>query len=276
MTIFHVGAVQMESQDDLEANLVNARMLVREAAQRGAELVLLPENFAFMGTEEDKRSIAEELAGSGPIVSALRAMAAEAKVWVIGGGMPERSADPARPYNTSCAVAPTGEIASSYRKVHLFDVEVGDGASYRESASTSAGTSVDVLTARLGGEDVRVGQTVCYDLRFPALYQRLVDAGVQLLTVPAAFTLMTGKDHWHVLLRARAIETQSYVLAAGQWGAHPKGRRTYGKSCLVDPWGDVVAQASEGPGTVVGRVDLGYLAGVRRRLPCLAHRRPIE
>jgi predicted amidohydrolase len=202
-------------------------------------------------------------------------MAEESKVWVIGGGMPERSADPARPYNTSCAVSPTGEIASRYRKVHLFDVEVGDGASYRESASTSAGTSAEAFTARLGAGELRVGQTVCYDLRFPALHQRLVDLGAALLTVPAAFTLMTGKDHWHVLLRARAIETQTYVLAAGQWGAHPKGRRTYGKSCLVDPWGDVVAQAGEGPGTVVGRVDVGYLEDVRRRLPCLSHRQQL-
>jgi predicted amidohydrolase len=275
MPIFHVGAVQMESQDDLGANLASARSLVREAAQRGAELVLLPENFAFMGTEEDKRAIAEDLDGSGPIVTALRGMAEESKVWVIGGGMPERSADPARPYNTSCAVSPTGEIASRYRKVHLFDVEVGDGASYRESASTSAGTSAEAFTARLGAGELRVGQTVCYDLRFPALHQRLVDLGAALLTVPAAFTLMTGKDHWHVLLRARAIETQTYVLAAGQWGAHPKGRRTYGKSCLVDPWGDVVAQAGEGPGTVVGRVDVGYLEDVRRRLPCLSHRQQL-
>jgi predicted amidohydrolase len=275
MPIFHVGAVQMESQDDLGANLASARSLVREAAQRGAELVLLPENFAFMGTEEDKRAIAEDLDGSGPIVTALRGMAEESKVWVIGGGMPERSADPARPYNTSCAVSPTGEIASRYRKVHLFDVEVGDGASYRESASTSAGTSAEAFTARLGAGELRVGQTVCYDLRFPALHQRLVDLGAALLTVPAAFTLMTGKDHWHVLLRARAIETQTYVLAAGQWGAHPKGRRTYGKSCLVDPWGDVVAQAGEGPGTVVGRVDVGYLEDVRRRLPCLSHRQEL-
>jgi predicted amidohydrolase len=159
--------------------------------------------------------------------------------------------------------------------VHLFDVEVGDGASYRESASTSAGTSAEAFTARLGAGELRVGQTVCYDLRFPALHQRLVDLGAALLTVPAAFTLMTGKDHWHVLLRARAIETQTYVLAAGQWGAHPKGRRTYGKSCLVDPWGDVVAQAGEGPGTVVGRVDVGYLEDVRRRLPCLSHRQQL-
>lgn len=183
--------------------------------------------------------------------------------------MPEKSDDPARPFNTSVVVSPQGRAVARYRKIHLFDVEVGDGQVYRESASTSAGDGV--VATPIGG--VVVGLSVCYDLRFPELYRELVDVGAELLTVPAAFTLATGKDHWHALLRARAIESQCWVLAAGQWGTHPRGRRTYGKSCLVDPWGDVVAQASEGVGVVIGTVDMERLASIRRSLPSLAHRR---
>ncbi len=285
---FNVGAVQMESQDDLVKNLEVAASLVAEAASLGARVILLPENFAFMGGEEEKYAIAERLDGDrangdGPILSRLRALATKHAVTLIAGGLPERSEDPRRPFNTSCAVSPKGEVLATYRKIHLFDVEVGDGATYRESASTSAGASAVVVDAPIGDAlhdgDVQaapIGLTVCYDLRFPALYQRLADKGAIVATVPAAFTLMTGKDHWQVLLRARAIESQVYVLAAAQCGLHPRGRRTFGKSCLVDPWGEIIAQASEGTGVVVGRVDPTRVSDVRRRLPSLQHRRPFE
>jgi predicted amidohydrolase len=273
-TELRVAAVQLEAQDRLEENLERAFDLVRRAAAAGAELVLLPENFAFMGSESDKRAIAEVVTDApsesdGPIVAFLRKAAREANVHLIGGGMPERSDDAARPFNTSVVVEPGGRVVGRYRKIHLFDVEVGDGQLYRESASTSAGDAPSCVD--VGG--VRVGLSVCYDLRFPELYRALVDLGAQLLTVPAAFTLATGKDHWMALLRARAIESQCWVLAAGQWGTHPKGRRTYGKSCLIDPWGDVVAQASEGVGIVVGAVELARLESIRSTLPALSHRR---
>ncbi len=271
----------MESQDNLAENLEVAGALVAEAAGFGARVVLLPENFAFMGTEEEKYEIAETLqrtsgGADGPIFSALKALATKHAVTLIGGGMPERSDDPRRPYNTSCAVSPRGEVLAVYRKIHLFDVELGDGATYRESASTSAGSEVVVFPAPTTREPAPIGLSVCYDLRFPALYQQLADKGALVATVPAAFTLMTGKDHWQVLLRARAIESQLYVLAAAQCGAHPRGRRTFGKSCLVDPWGEIIAQASEGTGVVVGSVDPARVADVRRRLPSLQHRRAFD
>jgi len=269
-----VAALQLESQDDVAANLAVVRDLVGRATKRGASLILLPENFAFMGKEADKRAIAEVVSvegspADGPIMRELRALAIENAVTLIAGGMPERSDDELRPFNASVVVGRDGRVAARYRKIHLFDVEVGDGHTYRESASTCAGSTPEVTV--VGG--VTVGLSVCYDLRFPELYRALVDRGAELLTVPAAFTLATGKDHWHTLLRARAIESQCWVLAAAQGGLHPGGRRTYGKSCLIDPWGDVLAQATDGVGLVVGTVDLGRLATVRRTLPSLGHRR---
>jgi predicted amidohydrolase len=268
-----VAAVQLESQISVDENLTVATELAIRAASRGAKLVVLPENFAFMGPEEEKRRIAETVGGpagqAGPIMSALASVARKTGAWIIGGGLPEASDDPARPFNTSVLVGPTGELIAKYRKIHLFDVQVGDGHVYRESASTSPGDRA--VVAKAAGTDV--GLTVCYDLRFPELYRRVSDLGAKIATVPAAFTLMTGKDHWHVLLRARAIESQMYVVAAAQCGKHPKGRMTYGKSCVIDPWGDVVAQASDGPGVVTATIDLARVEAVRQSLPCLAHRR---
>ncbi|NUP10315.1 MAG: carbon-nitrogen hydrolase family protein [Polyangiaceae bacterium] len=271
-----VASIQLSSQDAVDQNLDAAFGLVRRATARGAQLVVLPENFAFMGPEHDKRAIAEAVQATatdadGPIVSTLRNMARDTGAHVIAGGMPEQSGDPERPYNTSVVVDPSGRVVATYRKIHLFDVEVGDGHVYRESASTSAGDRAVVADVRGAG----IGLTVCYDLRFPELFRRLSDRGAVVATVPAAFTLMTGKDHWHVLLRARAIESQMFVVAAAQCGNHPRGRQTYGKSCIIDPWGDVVAQASDGPGFVVCTLDLGRVDAVRRTLPSLQHRRPI-
>lgn len=269
-----LAAAQMQSQDRLDENLTCADQLVRKAAARGAKLVVLPENFAFMGNEDEKRGIAERVAsdGEGPILTALTRMAKQNGVFVIGGGMPERSEDPARPFNTSVLLSPEGAVLASYRKIHLFDVEVGDGASYHESKATSAGDRV--VVADVSG--VAVGLSVCYDVRFPELYRKLADKGAVVATVPAAFTLMTGKDHWHVLLRARAIESQLVVVAAAQCGIHPKGRRTYGKSCIIDPWGDVLAQAPDGVGIVSATIDLERALRVRQSLPSLTHRRAFD
>ncbi|HMI85812.1 MAG TPA: carbon-nitrogen hydrolase family protein [Polyangiaceae bacterium] len=265
-----VAAVQMSSQDDVGANLARITVLVAQAADAGAEIVVLPENFAYFGSEEGKRAAAEAVGSApGPILTAVAEAARRARVHVIAGGMPERAADPARPYNACVVVSPDGNTIAKYRKVHLFDVDVGDGQRYCESASTTPGDASVTVTI---GSFV-VGLSVCYDLRFPELYRQLVAAGADVLVIPAAFTMVTGKDHWHVLLRARAIESQAYVVAAAQWGTHPRGRRTYGKSLVADPWGDVVAQCAEGEGVAVADVDRAYIERVRANLPALRHRR---
>lgn len=265
-----VAVIQLSSQDDVTTNLERVNAVVAEAARAGAELVTLPENFAFMGEEQNKREIAESTEdGGGPITKAITSAAAHNRVWLIAGGMPEASGDAARPYNTSLLIAPDGRIVARYRKIHLFDVDLPDGTRLLESGATCAGT--EPVVASVG--EVKVGMTICYDLRFPELYRRLVDQGARLVTVPAAFTLTTGKDHWHVLLRARAIENQVFVLAPAQHGRHPRGRTTYGKSLIVDPWGDVLAQCGEGEGFALARLNFAAQDRVRASLPCLSHRR---
>lgn len=266
----NVAVIQLSSQDDVAKNLARIRALVGEAARAGAELVTLPENFAYMGEEEGKRGIAEAVPG-GPISSAITAAAKEAGVWIVAGGMPEASPSPERPFNTSLLVAPDGKIVARYRKVHLFDVDLPDGTRLFESNATTAGG--EPVVCEVGASATKLGMTICYDLRFPELYRRLVDRGVRIVTVPAAFTLTTGKDHWHVLLRARAIENQVFVLAPAQHGRHPRGRQTYGKSLVVDPWGDVLAQCGEGEGFAIARLDFAAQDRVRASLPCLTHRR---
>jgi predicted amidohydrolase len=264
------AVIQLNAQDDVARNLSRAGELVHEASKRGAEVCVLPENFAFMGEEEDKRSIAESLEGHGPIVKFLRALAQDTGVHIVAGGMPEASGDPDRPFNTSVLVDPSGTIAARYRKVHLFDVDVGQ--SYRESHSTTPSpTPADVQVLDVRG--AKLGMTVCYDVRFPELYRRLGDRGAEIVCVPAAFTLMTGKDHWHVLLRARAIENQAFILAAAQWGKHPRGRQTYGHSLIVNPWGTVLAECGDGEGFATARLDFGYQDEIRSSLPALKHRR---
>lgn len=266
-----VAVVQLSTQEDLAANLERVRHWIAHAAAAGAQLVALPENFAYMGEEARRRELAERLDGAfpGPILRALADSAIKHGVWVLGGGMPEMSEDSARPYNTALLVDPRGEIVATYRKLHLFDVTVPDGTSYRESATTSAGT--EVVTAEVLG--VRIGLSICYDVRFPELFRRLSDEGARVVAVPAAFTVPTGKDHWHPLLRARAIENQVYVLAPAQHGKHPRGRQTYGKSLIADPWGEVIAQCSEGEGLAVATLDFAYQDRVRTALPSLLHRK---
>jgi predicted amidohydrolase len=264
------AAVQLSSQADVGENLDRAAALVAEAAGRGAKVVLLPENFAYLGGDEaGRRAVAEDLGdGAGPIARRLGEMARAHGVHVLAGGMPERSSDPGRPFNTLALAAPDGSVRAAYRKIHLFDVDLAE-RSYRESGATTAGR--EPVVVEVAG--IRVGLSICYDLRFPELYRALAAKGAEVLVVPAAFTVTTGKDHWHVLLRARAIESQAYVVAAAQWGKHPGGRMTYGKSCIVDPWGEVIAQASEGTGVITATVDREYLRRVRESLPSLVHRR---
>jgi len=269
----------MSSQDDLASNLVECRSGVARAAALGARLVVLPENFAYFGPDEGRREVAEPVGDlTSPIQQALSESAREHGVFVVGGGMPERSTDRARPFNTCVVVGPTGQLMARYRKVHLFDVDLPDGSRLRESETTEPGAterpvdgdSAFVVVDVLGFE---VGLSICYDLRFPELYRGLVERGAEVLVVPAAFTVQTGKDHWHVLLRARAIESQCFVVAAGQWGKHPRGRTTYGHSMVVDPWGTIVAEASDRTGVVVADIDRAYLDRVRTQLPSLKHRR---
>ncbi len=265
-----VAVVQMNSQADLEKNMARAVELVSRAADMGAELVALPETFAFMGeSDEQKRAIAEDLPGEGPIAKALANVARDRGVFVLAGGMPEKSHDGERPFNTSALFAPNGALLSRYRKVHLFDVDLPDGTTLRESNACVPGE--DTVVTEVRGK--KLGMTICYDVRFPELYRRLVDAGALIITVPAAFTLHTGKDHWTALLRARAIENQVFVLAPAQQGKHPRGRMTYGKSAIIDPWGDVIAQCGDGEGVAVATLDFAYQERVREALPSLKHRR---
>ncbi len=263
-----VAALQLNSQADVAQNLERTGELVQRAARRGAELVLLPENFAFFGAEAQKRALAESLA-DGFITRALAEMARQSSVYLVAGGFPERTSDPERPHNTALVLGPDGSQLQSYRKIHLFDVDLGSGGSYSESAATSPGTEVVVVDVA----GFRLGLSICYDLRFPELYRALSDAGAEVLLVPAAFTLHTGKDHWHVLLRARAIESQAFVVAAAQQGAHPGGRHTYGHSLIVDPWGTVIAEAPDGSGIVFATLERSRLEAVRRSLPSLQHRK---
>jgi predicted amidohydrolase len=260
---------QMTSGADVTANLEVARGLVVDAARRGAELLVLPENFAFMGDDEHaKLAFAEPVPGDGRILTTMRAAAREHKVALVLGGMPD-AASASHVHNTSVYVDASGEIRAVYRKIHLFDVAIPDGATYRESATVQPGSDVVVAETGWGG----VGLSICYDLRFPELYRKQAATGARLLTVPAAFTLHTGRDHWHALLRARAIENLSFVLAAAQYGRHSYKRSTYGHALIIDPWGQVLAEMGDRVGVAVAELDFDYQDRLRSELPSLQHRR---
>ncbi len=269
-----VAVVQLCSRQDVAANLERCAALTAEARARGAELVVLPENAGYIGKLEVKLELAEPLVQggeqTGPILSSFQRLAREHALHLLVGGTPVKTADPTRFQNTSVLFDPEGRVLAAYRKIHLFDVRVPAGPRFAESERVLPGE--ELVTASLP-KGVVLGLSVCYDLRFPELYRELVTRGANLLAVPAAFTLHTGKDHWLPLLRARAIENLCYVAAAGQHGAHTEVRRSYGKSCIIDPWGAVIAAVSDGDGVAVAPLDLGYLEQVRRELPALQHRR---
>jgi predicted amidohydrolase len=265
------AVVQLTSTEDIDQNLDAIAHWTREAAHAGARFVALPENAAWLRTGPVTRSPAEPL--DGRIISTLRTLAGELGVHLLVGSFPEESPDPARYYNTSVLIDGTRDgapITATYRKLHLFDIDVAGSESQRESDTIMRGE--DLVTAEIDG--VRAGLTICYDLRFPRLFERLVDAGARLMTVPAAFTEFTGKDHWTVLLRARAIETQTFVIAPNQSGFHGGLRRSYGKSVIVDPWGIPLCTAPDGPGFAMARLDFARQDAVRASLPCLSHRHP--
>jgi len=262
-----VAAVQLTSTDDLEANLAAAREAVAEAVQRGAAFVALPENFAFLRREGLPVPCAQGL--DGEIVGTLRELARANGIRILGGSFPEAIPDDTRIHNTSVLVAPDGEIEAVYRKIHLFDVDLGEGARFTESATIAPGKDIVVAQTPFGG----VGLSICYDVRFPELYRAMAARGASFLCVPAAFTPQTGKDHWETLLRARAIENQAFVLAPAQCGRHGKERRSHGRSLIIDPWGLVLAQAGDRPAVITADCDLDELERVRQRLPALMHRR---
>ena len=263
------AAVQMTSGSDLATNLDQASRLVTEAAARGAKLVVLPENFALLGEDERaKFAVAEPVPGDGAILTAMRRLARTLAIDLVLGGMPE-AVSATHVHNTSVYLDAGGEIRGIYRKIHLFDVAIPDGATYRESASVKAGKDAVVVDAGAA----KVGLTICYDLRFPELYRALTSDGARILTVPAAFTLHTGRDHWHALLRARAIENLAFVVAAAQFGRHNAKRVTYGHACIIDPWGQVLAEVGDHQGVAVAELDFEYQDRLRRELPALEHRR---
>jgi deaminated glutathione amidase len=266
--LVRVAAVQLNSTADRASNLAVADRLTRAAAADGATLIVLPEKWTAIGSDEELRAAAEPL--GGPSFQWARTIARELRVDLVAGSILERVDGHERLSNTSVHVDPSGEVRAAYRKLHMFDVEVG-GRTYRESELEEPGDEI-VTSETAGG--VELGLSICYDLRFPELYRILAVRGARILTVPAAFTLVTTRDHWETLLRARAIENQAFVIAANQVGAHPAGQHSGGRSMIVDPWGLVLAQAQDEPGHIVADLDLDHQEEIRSRLPALANRRP--
>jgi predicted amidohydrolase len=262
------AAVQLNSTEDSDRNLATADRLVREAALSGAELVVLPEKWTVLGTPEQMAAAAEPL--DGRAISWARSIAEELGIELIAGSVVERVPDRPKLSNTSVHIGSDGSLRAVYRKIHMFDVEV-DGVAYSESENEEPGD--EIVVSELDG-GVRLGMTICYDLRFPELYRILAVRGAQVIAVPSAFTLATTRDHWEVLLRARAIENQCFVIAPNQIGTHPPGHRSGGRSMILDPWGLVLASAPDAETVIVADLDLGALRDVRKRLPSLANRRP--
>lgn len=268
----HIAALQMTSVGDVQTNLNTARQLLERARTQGAALAALPENFAIMGrSEADKLEIAEAM-GEGPIQAFLGRCARELGLWIIGGTIPIRAeSDPGRVAAASLVFDERGRCVARYDKIHLFDVDLPDREErYRESATIAAGSEPVVVPTPAG----RVGLAVCYDVRFPELFRILLSKGAEILSLPSAFTAPTGRAHWELLVRARAVENLCYVLAPAQSGRHDSGRETWGESMIVDPWGHVLDRVSEpGPGLAVGLIDRTLQQDLRTRFPAVSHRR---
>ena len=260
-----VAAIQMISTTRVEENLNTAAVLIAEAVADGAELVALPEYFPIMGRRDGDKIAAREVDGSGPIQDFLAETASKHGIWVIGGSMPLVASVEDKVLNTCLAFNPQGVRVARYDKIHLFGFQKGEER-YNESATIEPGRQPVTFDAPFG----RVGLSICYDLRFPELFRALGE--IDLLVLPAAFTEVTGRAHWEILLRARAIENQCYVLAIGQGGVHENHRETHGNSMLIDPWGDIVARRDKGAGVVIGELDHARIAEVRTSLPALTHR----
>ncbi len=275
--ITKVAVAQLCATPDVSENLATIEQLVKHACGEGAAVVLVPEAFAFLGPEKVKRTILEHLpvephAAGGPILERCRALARSQRCDLVLGGFHEDADDAHKCYNTCVHIGPDGAIRAKYRKIHLFDVSLSDGTQLRESACTLAGDTLVTTQMPFG----TLGLSVCYDLRFPYLFQGLVDQGAIALTVPSAFTATTGPAHWHVMLRARAIECQSYVLAPAQHGHNWGKRYSYGHSLIIDPWGEIIAECDDGDGVAIAEIDPARVRQVREELPSLCHRRSLE
>jgi predicted amidohydrolase len=267
--MFFAAAVQLTSSSDENSNWETARALIERAASRGAQFVATPENTNYLGPHDEKVRRAEPL--DGPTCGRFAGLARHLGIHLLLGSFNEKSEESHRCYNTSVFFSPAGEILATYRKIHLFDVDVPGGVRFLESSTCKPGDAVTVVPTPLAA----FGLSICYDLRFPELYRRLTDGGAQVLMIPAAFTLATGKDHWEPLLRARAIETQCYVIAPAQHGKHDDGglSQTWGHAMIVDPWGIPVATASDGPGLAFAEIDLERVERVRQGIPVSHNRR---
>ncbi len=264
-TKFAVAAVQMLAVGEKAANIAEAEKWIREAAARGARLVALPEVFVWRGVKKEERLAAETI--PGPTSERLAALARELSIYLLGGSILEQIPGTEKAYNTSLLFSPAGSVLAKYRKIHLFDVDLKEGVSIRESDTRARGDAVVVAETEL----CAMGLSICYDLRFPELYRKMAAKGAQLMFVPSAFTAYTGKAHWEPLLRARAIENQAYIVAPAQFGKHSKSFETYGHSMIIDPWGKILAELPDGPGVILAEIDLAYLAKVRTELPSLNH-----
>lgn len=265
-----VAAVQMASGPTIHANLIEAERHIRSAADAGARLVVLPENFALMPMREGDILTARESDEGGPLQAFLSRQARNHRVWIVGGTIPMFGSDPERARAASLVYSPAGDRVARYDKIHLFDARIQDQRGrYEESLQVEPGSETVVVDSDVG----RLGLSICYDLRFPELYRDLAGQGAELLIVPAAFTAVTGRAHWEVLLRARAVENLCYVVAAAQGGYHANGRETHGDTLLCDPWGTVLDRLARGSGTVVASIDRALQARIRDRLPVLGHRR---
>ena len=262
-----VAAIQMSSTPNKDENLHTAERLIRSAVSSGAGLVALPELWSCHGLEKVYRENAEPV--PGPTTEFLGSLASELGIYVLGGSILETDPNSTKLHNTSTFFGPDGVMSAVYRKIHLFDVRAPDRA-YLESETIEPGT--EIVTAKAGA--VSIGLSVCYDLRFPELYRLLALRGAEVLAVPSAFTLQTGKDHWELLLRARAVENQAFVIAPAQWGKKADGRWTYGRSMIIDPWGTVLAQCPDRDGLALAILDLDYLDRFREEFPALKNRRP--
>jgi predicted amidohydrolase len=264
---FLAAAIQMLACDDKGTNQQEASRWVTEAAARGARVVVLPEVFIWRGNKKEEKNAAESI--PGPTSDFLQSLARNLGIYLLGGSILEAIPESPKAYNTSLLFGPQGNLLASYRKIHLFDVDLENGVTARESDTREFGNTAVVAKTDL----CPMGLTVCYDVRFPELYRTLATQGSQLIFVPSAFTAHTGKAHWEPLLRARAIENQVYIIAPDQFGKNPKSFETHGHSMIVDPWGKVLAELPDGPGIVMAEVDLDFLAKVRAELPALSHRK---
>ncbi|UCH53352.1 MAG: carbon-nitrogen hydrolase family protein [Pseudomonadota bacterium] len=264
-----VAALQMVSGTEVAANLERAAQLIAEAARAGAQLVALPENFAIMPRGDADRTAATETPGRGPVQSFLAAQANQHGLWLVGGTVPLWNADGTKARSACLLFDPAGALAARYDKMHLFDVKLPGGEAYEESRNFEAGTDVVVADTSLGP----IGLAICYDLRFPELFRRMSERGARLFIVPSAFTAQTGRAHWEILVRARAVENTAFVIAPDQGGQHDNGRATHGDTMVVDSWGEVQARRAQGAGVVLADFDAAHLDNVRAALPSLTHRK---